>query len=588
MSLPKVRVASLADLPPGAALPVKVNGHAVALFNDGGEIRAVDNRCPHMGYPLVEAPVTNGVLRCPWHHWRFDLATGGCLTAGGDDVSTFAVELRGDQIWLGVEPHGANLDERRERAQRDLEQGMVEVNTFLLAKALCALRACGIEDQSIIRQAVEYGLKHRVEGFGPGLVILTSLLNLYDRLPEEDQLLALVHGVGQMAGDSANRAPRRPLRPLPDRGRLSQETLVRLFRQMIEDREAAGAERVLRTCCAQGGSLADAAELLLVAGTDHFFLSTGHVLDFTNKAFELIDHLGDEAAESVLASLTRPMAGAFRHDESADWEDAGGPLAEAFARFDTRPADDPAWADDGTLLELLLEGDPPEIIRAMSDAVQRGAGPRALAAVVCDASMLRVARFHLQNENDWDDVLHLVSYNHAVDRLAARFAGRPATDFALLRAVFHGAVYCHLTRFLNVPAVPLPHQRRHDYLIPDEPRQMCERLLHCAEFQQVEEAAAIADRYLRAGHDSRSIEAALIKALLREDSVFHTFQMVEAGIARHVLKGGGANPELVAAARYLTAQKLRRGVLWSTRNALTLARGEGLNTRPATHQAAGD
>ena len=51
------------------------------------------------------------------------------------------------------------------------------------------------------------------------------------------------------------------------------------------------------------------------------------------------------------------------------------------------------------------------------------------------------------------------------------------------------------------------------------------------------------------------------------------------GIRRSELEAEpAAGQALVAAARYLTAQKLRRGIFWSTKNALTLARGEGLHT----------
>lgn len=573
-----VRVAGLSDVPEGAALAVKVNGHAVALFNVAGELRAIDNRCPHMGYPLVEAPVFDGVLRCPWHHWRFELSTGGCLTAGGDDVGTFAVEVRDGQIYVSSEPMGAGLAERRERARRDLELGMMETNTFLIAKALCAARALGVSDDETTAAVVDFGLTYRLEGFGPGLVILTCLRNLEPLLADDDRLLALVHGVTHVARDSANRAPRRRLLPLPDRGPIPTSRLTAWFRKMIEDREAAGAERVLLTALAGGAGLVEAAEMLLLAATDHFFLSVGHVLDFTNKGFELLDHLGPDRAAEVLGSLVRPLATARRHDEgAAEWAITVDPLQASFERFAARPDPVPVWRDE-SLVTVLLEGDVPDIVAALDAAVQAGAGAHALANTLCEAAMWRVARFHLQNENDWDDVLHLVSYCHAVERLAARFGGRPAAEFALLRAVYHGAMYCHFTRFLNIPAVRLPHERRELPSLPTEPEALCARLLHCAEFQQVEEAAAIVWSYLAAGHDEGPLQRTLVQALLREDSVFHTFQMVECGIARQRLTQDRRGLPLVAAARYLTAQRLRRGILWSTRNAQTLARGEGLHT----------
>ena len=52
-------------------------GHAIAVFPIGERFAAVDNRCPHMGFPLDRGTVSNGILTCHWHHARFDLSSGG-------------------------------------------------------------------------------------------------------------------------------------------------------------------------------------------------------------------------------------------------------------------------------------------------------------------------------------------------------------------------------------------------------------------------------------------------------------------------------------------------------------------------------
>ena len=40
-------------------------GHAIAVFPLGDRFAAVDNRCPHMGFPLDRGTVSNGILTCP-------------------------------------------------------------------------------------------------------------------------------------------------------------------------------------------------------------------------------------------------------------------------------------------------------------------------------------------------------------------------------------------------------------------------------------------------------------------------------------------------------------------------------------------
>ena len=88
-----VRVCSLADVQAAGCLTVHVEGHTLALFARGEELHAVDNRCPHMGFPLDRGTVQDGILTCHWHHARFDLASGGTFDLWADDVRAFPVQV---------------------------------------------------------------------------------------------------------------------------------------------------------------------------------------------------------------------------------------------------------------------------------------------------------------------------------------------------------------------------------------------------------------------------------------------------------------------------------------------------------------
>jgi len=66
-----------------------------------GAYHALDNRCPHQGGPLGEGSIENGLLRCPWHGWDFDPATGKPPGGYDDGVETFLVEERDDGIYVG-------------------------------------------------------------------------------------------------------------------------------------------------------------------------------------------------------------------------------------------------------------------------------------------------------------------------------------------------------------------------------------------------------------------------------------------------------------------------------------------------------
>src|SRR5258707_501235 len=70
----KVRVGSLDEIRGKGCSVVHVEGHTLALFAVDGNIYAVDNRCPHMGFPLDRGSVHDGILTCHWHHARYQVA----------------------------------------------------------------------------------------------------------------------------------------------------------------------------------------------------------------------------------------------------------------------------------------------------------------------------------------------------------------------------------------------------------------------------------------------------------------------------------------------------------------------------------
>ncbi len=71
-----VKVAKTAEIEPGEARLVEVNGKQIPLFNVEGQFYAIANTCSHKGGPLVEGEVSGHVVTCPWHRGRFDVRTG--------------------------------------------------------------------------------------------------------------------------------------------------------------------------------------------------------------------------------------------------------------------------------------------------------------------------------------------------------------------------------------------------------------------------------------------------------------------------------------------------------------------------------
>src|SRR5437867_6132780 len=112
-------------------------GHRpILVIYDRGRVFAVDNRCPHMGFPLERGSVRDGILTCHWHHARFDLASGGAFDLFADDVRAFPVEAREGEVWLDLTPLAPEA--QRAQLRQRLKHGLERALNLVIAKALIA------------------------------------------------------------------------------------------------------------------------------------------------------------------------------------------------------------------------------------------------------------------------------------------------------------------------------------------------------------------------------------------------------------------------------------------------------------------
>ena len=151
-----VRAASLADLPAGGRLTVTLDGHVIALFHTPEGVFALDNRCPHMGFPLDRGTVKDCILTCHWHHARFDLHSGGAFDPWADDVRAFPVKLEGGEVLIDLAPRG---DSHRHRVER-LRDGIERNISLVIGKSVIAMldderrRARRVSHRTRIRHAL--------------------------------------------------------------------------------------------------------------------------------------------------------------------------------------------------------------------------------------------------------------------------------------------------------------------------------------------------------------------------------------------------------------------------------------------------
>jgi nitrite reductase/ring-hydroxylating ferredoxin subunit len=562
----------------GGMAVTTVDGRPIAILEHEGEIHAVDNRCPHMGFPLAEGSVEDGILTCPWHHARFEVSCGDTFDPFADDVQTYPVEVRDSEVYVDPTPE---RDKPPEAHWRDrLDHGLREDIRLVVAKSVIGLDDAGVDPAVPVEIGTEFGTHYRREGWGRGLTTLGVMSNLVDDVRPEDRRRALYVGLSEVADECAGEPPFFVQEPLSTDD-VSADRFRSWFRDNVEVRDSDGAERVLRAAIRADLDESTIAGMLVAAATDHVYLDAGHRLDFVNKAFEVLDHVGWDRADDVLPSLVPGLASADRAEETSSWRQ---PIDVAQLRFDAADelpellaaGEGATWREPDGFVDVLLGDDPHAIVEALTDAIAHGATAAALARSVCQATARRVAQFGTSNEfRDWNTVHHTYTYANAVCGLSRR------TDAPeLYWAVFDAAISVYLDRFLNTPPIPLPDpdgDRDPDAALDD-----LRETFEVEADEEVSRAGRATAEFLAAGGDPDRLKRALGEALLREDVGFHTRQNVEAAFAQY---DGQENEQrarvhLVATARYLSAHTpTRRAGEQTFRIAERLQRGEKIHER---------
>lgn len=575
-----VQVAPLDELQNKGVMVVRGESCPIAVFSHEGGVFAVDNRCPHLGFPLHRGSVQDGILTCHWHHARFDLCSGSTFDPFADDVPAFDIEIRDGLVFVAATPRHAP---RREYFKRRLREGMEQNISLIQAKSLLGLLQTGTQFQEIVREVALFGVRNR-NGWGPGLTLLTAVARVAEHLEDETRYLALYQATRQVAADCAGQSPRRALLPLESE-ELSFVTLKRWMRYWAQVRHREGAERTLLTAIQNGCSQVELADLIFSAATDRIYADGGHVLDFCNKAFELLDIIGWEHANEVLPTLVPQLVSARGAEEMNAWRHPTNLIAalrEIEAELpqllaEKRPA---GWQGEIQLSEILLSEDAIAIIDELRQALLDGAQPEQLARTLTYAAGIRLLRFSNANEiGDWFNPLHTFTYCNAVYQAVCRC---PSPE--LTRGIFHGAMSVYLDRFLNVPPARLPGERDELNRASQTREELSQQFLNALDQRHDENGAArVVLSYLRHNHPTGPLFDTLMRATTREDFDFHSYQILEATIQHSDALGECSNALLIAEARYLTAHcPTQRARAHTARTALRLQRGDNIYEEPET------
>jgi Ferredoxin subunits of nitrite reductase and ring-hydroxylating dioxygenases len=111
-------VGQVGEISSGKPKIIDAGGKEIGVFYEGGAYYGVLNICPHLRAPICQGRVESmltapnygsykleqdrKVLRCPWHHWEFELETGKAACGIKQRIKTYAVIVRENTIYLEV------------------------------------------------------------------------------------------------------------------------------------------------------------------------------------------------------------------------------------------------------------------------------------------------------------------------------------------------------------------------------------------------------------------------------------------------------------------------------------------------------
>ncbi|MGA9278452.1 Rieske (2Fe-2S) protein [Ilumatobacter sp.] len=442
-------VAHLADLAEGSMKMVRVDGERVCLVRTASGVHAIDHACPHEGYGLTQGVLDGDVLTCAWHNWKFRVSDGTCLL-GEEDVRTHVVDVD-DAGGVRVALRRSDPAEVRERAAASLRRGIERDYVGQVSREVVRLLRADADPGELLWQAVAHGAPRGQFGWGHSIASATDCLAMIDLYEGDQRALPLVQAIAGISESERDR----PVRPLPapetDRSRICAAT----FRAAVEAEQLEDAQSIVRGAIHRGDRATELRPWFTQVVSDHH-LSYGHAAIYSQKAFELLEMIGWERADTVLPHLVPTIVYGTREDTLPYMRVFMRGLANVdlgeLARCDV----DPDWADDGKLRSAVLGSDRGAPVDAVTAALRAGAGVDGVLDVVVDAVSERMLRYDTAGETDfsddfgWLDITHGITYAHAIrwhhHSALARDGGADEREAAdLVRLASFGAFLGHWT-----------------------------------------------------------------------------------------------------------------------------------------------
>ncbi|NVJ98087.1 MAG: Rieske 2Fe-2S domain-containing protein [Alphaproteobacteria bacterium] len=282
---------------------VKVDGKQIALFQTEEGLFAINNRCPHEGYPLSEGTLNDGcTLACNWHGWSFNLKSGKAVQ-GRDPVNTYPIDHRDGDIWIDLTPPPP--EEVAARAFVELDEALAEHDYERIARSLSRLEKAGVAFEEAARRVVRWSLPRFERGFGHAHAGLSDWIDLAGE-DDELRLVAFLEALGHFSWDalfSLGLEPGGAVSPWDAAGFIAD----------VEAMNSSAALAKVRGAFAAGLRFANIKPAYLDFIFSHYG-GFGHQAIYALKLERLVDQLGPDIEETISLQLATYLCLSARED----------------------------------------------------------------------------------------------------------------------------------------------------------------------------------------------------------------------------------------------------------------------------------
>jgi nitrite reductase/ring-hydroxylating ferredoxin subunit len=571
-----IHASTLKDVPPGEAKAIRLdNRHSIALFNVEGRIYATDNQCPHMGYPLTRGAIRNGILTCDWHGRSFALEGGGCFNNQCNNLQTFPVEVRQEEIWICLDqaPYA-----QRDEHLRLLWEGLLSEDRWTISKAIALLLKGGVPEEEIVEMALRHLGRHIASSDdADGSVRLSRLINAFEigrRYHGADRLMVLATAARSVAGKAAER-----LQVVPLPGPVAWDNIDRWTRMFSRDSQDGRIERCLFTAWRLGHQN-KVLPLLYECAVEPHFLGFGENLLGIGYLAEAVQSFGWDKAGEIVFNLGARLAGRRRGEPERFRRDAVNLFTSIVPEIESSnpSANSVVDYDEDALTVALLSANVQKSFEAVDDALKAGVKLDRLITTFVLLAADRMARTPVNVDAGWSVLA--TELNLAA---SLRTALRHGNDRVAAKGLFHAAWQLFADRWLNIPLRPLSQSLGGGTLDVRDEESGVELILNSIASLQVQDVGRQVLEYLNSGYSGDRLLHEMGRVMLWDDtnvqilpSLRTVFDEWHRSSASDPAMGAGhpaCRQLLVGLARYATDIRTNKDSGSATNTAMRFAEG---------------